>query len=148
MTLLSASKQGHFLLVRKEEIVALVNSNTGQEIATDVRLANTFWKRLKGLMFTESLPAGQALCIYPCSSIHTYFMKYPIDILYVSDEGTILGYEQGLQPGRIGKKVSGTQSVIELPPKTIEQSGTKIGHKLQMSMEQQKTKIIREVISC
>lgn len=54
-------------------------------------------------------------------------MKYSIDVLHLDEAGQIVGIEQRLQPGGIGKTFKGTHSVVELPAGTLEQAGAEIG---------------------
>jgi uncharacterized protein len=58
-------------------------------------------------------------------------MKFPIDVLYLDNEKTIVGIEEKLQPGKIGKKVKGARTVIELPEGQISRTGTKVGQIVQ-----------------
>lgn len=108
--------------------MALVNETTGLLVAASVKRATTFWQRLKGLMFTKTLPEGSALYLSPCRSIHTYFMKYPIDVVYLSENHEVLAFEHQLHPNKLGQMQKGTKIVLELPVGTIEASGTKVGH--------------------
>ncbi|WLD93936.1 DUF192 domain-containing protein [Alkalihalobacillus sp. AL-G] len=112
----------------------LVNLSTGTIIAENVIPAYTFIKRLKGLMFTStsSFPEGDAIHIQPCRSIHSYFMKYEIDVLYLNESNQIIAAECYFRPGTIGKHHKGTESVIELPAGTINKKKIKIGHSVQI----------------
>jgi uncharacterized membrane protein (UPF0127 family) len=105
----------------------LVNRDNGEVLADQVGQAFTFAKRLKGLMLTENLPSGNALHIRPCRSVHTYFMKYPIDVLHLDESQRIVGIERELSPKKIGQAFKGTVSVVELPAGTVEQKQTKVG---------------------
>jgi uncharacterized protein len=109
----------------------LVNASTGEVLADKLEEADSFGKRLKGLMFKKSMPENYALHLTPCRSIHTFFMKFPIDVLYLDNEKTIVGIEEKLQPGKIGKKVKGARTVIELPEGQISRTGTKVGQIVQ-----------------
>jgi uncharacterized membrane protein (UPF0127 family) len=109
----------------------LVNLSNGEMISHHVMEAQTFWKRFKGLMFSKQLPPGWGLHIQPCLSIHTFFMNYAIDILHLDSDHNIVATEENLAPRRIGKKVKGTISVVELPAGSIQQSGTKVGQAVQ-----------------
>lgn len=100
-------------------------------LATHVREAQTFWKRLKGLMFTKQLPTGCALHIQPCQSIHTFFMNYSIDVLHLDRDHRVVATEQNVTPRSIGKKVRETVSVVELPVGTIQQTDTQVGQAVQ-----------------
>ena len=108
----------------------VVNLDNGAELAEIAVTANTFFKRLKGLMFTKSLPAGHGLHIKPCRSIHTFFMRYPIDVLYLSEDYEIVGMDETIKPATVGKYQRRAISVLELPAGTIRGIETKIGHYL------------------
>ncbi|WP_337017769.1 DUF192 domain-containing protein [Oceanobacillus massiliensis] len=110
--------------------IKLVNIDTGEVIAERVKGAYTFWSRFKGLMLTESMPKNGALHIYPCTAIHTFFMKYRIDIIYLNKEKEIVGIEEDMEPGKIGKKFMNVKSVIELPAGMIQSTSTIIGQKV------------------
>lgn len=105
----------------------LVNPDNGRTIAESVELANTFFTRLKGLMFRETLSDGGGLYLHPCKSIHTFFMKFPIDVLYVDENGKIVGLEEKLKPGKIGKNVPKAASVIELSSGSIRKNRLNLG---------------------
>jgi uncharacterized membrane protein (UPF0127 family) len=108
----------------------VVNLTNRTELADNVSKADTFFKRLKGLMFTKSLPAGHGLLIQPCQSIHTFFMNYSIDVLYLSKDFEIVGLDETLKPAKVGKYQKRAYSVLELPAGTILKTETKIGNYL------------------
>src|SRR5665647_718739 len=105
----------------------LVQAGNGNIVAEKVLKAHTFFRRLKGLMFTKSLPSGFCLHIRPCRSVHTFFMKYTIDILYLDAQYNIIGVEANLKPGKLGAIYPNSVSVIELPEGTIQQNDIQIG---------------------
>lgn len=107
--------------------MAIFNLNTGRILAWDVREARSFGKRLNGLMFTSRFPSGCALHLTPCHSIHTFFMKFPIDVVYLDMKREIVGIEHRLPPGTMGKRFKHAVSVIELPAGVVEQTETKVG---------------------
>ncbi len=81
-------------------------------LADKVNNADSFMKRLVGLMGKKRLQPGEGLLL-SCSSIHCFFMKIPIDAVYISKKMTVLG-TQTLKPWRIGKWYPGTKYVLEL----------------------------------
>ena len=83
-------------------------------IADKVALADTFFTRFKGLMGKKSLVPGEGLLLLNCPSIHCFFMKIPIDAVYLSADCTVLGVEM-LTPWQIGRFVKNTAYVLELP---------------------------------
>lgn len=72
-----------------------------------VGLANSFRTRFLGLMFSASVQrraqGAQGLLITRCSSVHTCFMRYPIDVIYLDDAGTVVGHTDHLKPWRIDR---------------------------------------------
>jgi len=110
--------------------MALVNVTNGKLLADDVAKAHCFLTRLKGLLFTRDFHYGQALHIQPCNQIHTLFMKYAIDVLHLNESCEVVGIEENVRPGRVGRKFAGTVSVVELPSGTVNLTHTELGHKL------------------
>ncbi|MDP4085050.1 MAG: DUF192 domain-containing protein [Bacillota bacterium] len=110
-----------------------MNLSNGTEIANCASIADTFFKRLKGLMFTKSLKTGHGLYIQPCQSIHTFFMNYSIDILYLSEMLEIVGIDEKMEPKKIGKYYRAAASVLELPAGTIQNTNTSVGHYLSIN---------------
>jgi uncharacterized membrane protein (UPF0127 family) len=108
----------------------LVNLSSDQLVADNIDCAHTFFKRLKGLMFTSDLNSGAGLHIKPCQSIHTFFMKYSIDILYLNEHNVVVALDESMEPGKIGKRCSNAVSVVELPSGTVKKTNTKIGNNL------------------
>jgi uncharacterized membrane protein (UPF0127 family) len=104
-----------------------MNKTRNTIISENLQVANTFLKRLKGLMFTKELPLQNALQITPCNEIHTFFMKYSIDVLYLDANNNILSIDENLQPGKIGKRVKKAVVVIELPKGKIKEKDIKVG---------------------
>ena len=93
--------------------------------------AYRFFKRLKGLMFTNELATGCALHIKPCRSIHTFFMKYEIDVLYLDKKDVVVGIDERMSPGKVGQVYSRVASVIELPAGLLQETNTKVGDTVQ-----------------
>ncbi|MDT8903676.1 DUF192 domain-containing protein [Anaeroselena agilis] len=109
----------------------IVNVTTGKLLANDARLADSFFTRLRGLLGTEGLPDGGGLVIRPCCSIHTFGMKYPIDVLFAADGDRVAHTVANLGPGRM-TLCRGSRYVIELPPGTLDRTGTKPGDQLRL----------------
>jgi uncharacterized protein len=105
----------------------LKNKENGSIIALNIMKADSFSKRLRGLMFTKELSPQSALLIYPCSGIHTYFMNYSIDVLYLDIHNTILAIDEDLRPGRIGKNRKGAVAVIEIRSGRVKETDTRVG---------------------
>ena len=102
-------------------------------IADKADRASTFISRGRGLMLAAPMPSGGGLVIEPCNSIHMFFMRYPLDILFVDKEGKVVFMYKGIKPWRVGRIVKGAKSAIELPEGSIEHSGTQVGDALAIS---------------
>jgi len=105
----------------------LINKTTNTTISEDVMVADTFFTRLKGLMFSKELPDKKSLHIIPCNEIHTFNMKYSIDVLYLDKNNNILHIDEEMQPGKIGKRVKKAISVVELPSGKAKSSQIEVG---------------------
>ena len=88
-------------------------TSSGRVIAANVCLADSFWSRFWGLMGKKSLGDEEGLLLMRCSSIHCFFMKIPIDAVYLSKNMTVLGTET-LKPWSVGRFFKGTANVLEL----------------------------------
>ncbi|CCO07021.1 DUF192 domain-containing protein [Desulforamulus hydrothermalis] len=93
----------------------LVNCTKNTIIAQQVNLADTFWLRLKGLLGRKHLPAGQALVLYPCSAVHTFFMQFAIDLVFLDKQGTVVRLQENMVPWRLSPYVPRAVVAVELP---------------------------------
>ena len=91
--------------------------------------ANHFFQRLRGLI-GRRLAAEEAMLITPCNQVHCYFMKIPIDVVYLSDMGTVLSVTQAMQPNTCGRIVKKAKSVLELPAFSAKAYGIVSGENL------------------
>ncbi len=105
----------------------VVNTSKNVVLADKVEVADSFCKRLKGLIGREGLPANGALVIEPCSSIHTVGMKFRIDVLFLDREDRVVGMRENIPPYRFTKVFWKANRVVELPASTIVNSNTDIG---------------------
>lgn len=83
-------------------------------IASDVSEAKSMKERMLGLMFSADIPRGDALWIKPCNSIHTFFMRYPIDVLFLDRNLAVVKIYEGLVPWRITPIHFKSSSVVEM----------------------------------
>lgn len=96
-------------------------------IPYSIKLADSFFTRLKGLMFRKDQLVEEGLWISPCNSIHMCFMKFSIDAVFLTKEGRIVKMVENLQPWRFVKPIKDAYSVIELPAGTITKLDLKQG---------------------
>jgi len=105
----------------------IINIKKGTVLADKVVKADTFFKRLKGLMLKKSLECGEGLLLSPCKSIHTFGMRFGIDVIYISKAGEIVKMKENILPGKIEPIVLKASYVLELPAGTIKKSGIELG---------------------
>src|SRR5438045_8612903 len=84
-----------------EHQYVLQNVRTGGTVATAVELARDSQSRRRGLLGRETFDNGRALIIAPCSAIHTFFMRFAIDVVFVARDGRVLKTYSGLGRRRI-----------------------------------------------
>lgn len=104
----------------------------GTEVAADVTIADSLWSRFVGLMGRRELPDGQALCIRPCSSIHMFFMRFPIDAVFVDADGAVVRIYGSIKPWRATWIVRGAKACLELPAGTAHKHGLEVGSLLEL----------------
>jgi len=92
----------------------ILNVSRGTVIAETARAADNPWSSFLGLMGKPALPAGEALLITPSSSIHTHFMRFAIDVLYVNKDDVIVGIDRDLRPWRFGRFYKQVRYVVEM----------------------------------
>ena len=103
------------------------NTTRDTVLATKERWALTSADRMRGLLGRPELGAGEALVISPCNSIHMFFMRFAIDVVFVSGEGRVIRMIRGLRPWRFTRLHFGVRHTMELPVGAIERSGTRVG---------------------
>jgi uncharacterized membrane protein (UPF0127 family) len=79
----------------------LVNRRTGKAIANEVEVASTRRSRRRGLLGRDALDADAALILTPCCAVHTAFMRFAIDVVFVNREGEVLRIVRALPPWRV-----------------------------------------------
>ncbi len=106
------------------------NVTRGTILAEDAGVADTPQTRNKGLLKHDSLPAGQGLWIVPTQGVHTFFMKFAIDVLYLNKSKRVLKIRPSMGKSRLSVCLS-AHSVLELPAGVAAQSLTAVGDQLE-----------------
>ncbi len=107
----------------------LRNARTGNVVARHLELAGDSRTRRRGLLGRDRLDAGHALVIVPCGAIHTFFMRFAIDVLFVARDGRAIRCAHGVKPWRLAAAVT-AHAAIELPAGALRASGTERGDRL------------------
>lgn len=95
--------------------MARVTLDDGRLVGERVRIARSPQARLRGLIGHRTLDAGQGLLLRPCNGIHTWGMRFPIDVLFLDGSGRVLRVKPGLPPRQVVPWVRGSKQVLELP---------------------------------
>ncbi|MCC7460000.1 MAG: DUF192 domain-containing protein [Proteobacteria bacterium] len=96
-------------------------------IASDVQKAHSMLKRMKGLLGKKHMPENFGMWISPCSSIHTFFMKFSIDVVFLSPDHQVVKVLHSFAPFRLSSWVNSSQSVLELAGGVLQKTGTQVG---------------------
>jgi uncharacterized membrane protein (UPF0127 family) len=97
-----------------------INETTGECIADFIEEAKTPLARMKGLLGRDSLSSGEGLFIHPCKGIHTFGMKFPIDIIFLNRENRVVAIRKSIPANRMSPYYFTASCVLELPAGTIE----------------------------
>jgi uncharacterized protein len=106
------------------------NTDTGAIVADAVAVANTHATRALGLLNRTGLEPGEGLWIVPSRGVHTWWMRFPIDLVALDALGVVVDHVVNLKPWRIRLPRRGTAGVLELPAGWLAHSGTALGHRI------------------
>ena len=110
------------------------NVDTGAIVADKVAVAATHAERAVGLLSRTGLEPGEALWIVPSRGVHTWGMRFAIDVLALDEAGNVIDCVSNLKPWRLRLPRRGTAGVLELPAGTLAASGTAVGHQVLLEM--------------
>jgi len=102
----------------------IVNKTKNTVLAVNAVLADTPFTRIKGLLGKKALKEGEALIIKPGNSIHTFFMYFPIDVLFLDKNNRVIAAIASLKPFRFSPVYFRAIFVLELPADTIQSTST------------------------
>ena len=106
------------------------NQTRGCQLADRADIADTSAKRRTGLLKHSGLQAGEGLWIAPCEAVHTFMMKFPIDVVFLNRKRKILKVRPNMVRSRIAISFL-AHSVLELPAGTLDHTGTEAGDQLE-----------------
>jgi len=102
----------------------IINKSKGTILAERAFQARSLLQRVIGLLNRKGLEEGEALIIHPCNSIHTFFMRFAIDVLFVDKESRVIKAIPSLEPFRLTRIYFKAKFVIELPTGAISSTST------------------------
>ena len=102
----------------------IINKTKNTILAEDVIIADSVLQRMRGLLGKKEFNNGQAIILKPCDSIHTFFMKFSIDVLFVGRNNCVIKAISCLKPFRLTGIYFNARFAIELPAGTIQSTLT------------------------
>lgn len=113
-------------------VARVVNLTRGTALAERCHVASSLADRTRGLLGRSSLDPGEGLWIEHAPSIHMFFMRFPIDAVFVDGEGRVVRVVEHLRPWRIVAWARGARDCMELPAGSVRPTGTSIGDQLRL----------------
>jgi len=110
----------------------ITNLTRNTVIASQVQIARNYRQRMKGLLGVEEFSSGQALVITDCQSIHMFFMKFPIDVIFCDSQNKVVGVCLEIKPFHLSPIFFRASYAIELPVGSIAASKTQIGDQVEV----------------
>jgi uncharacterized protein len=117
-----------------KECVRVVNLTRNTVLASSLEIADSSQTRRKGLMGRDALTPGGGLWIVPCESVHTFFMRFAIDLVYLDRQKRVKKLVSKVVPWRVSACLS-AHSILELPAGTIRDTHTATGDVLDMQSD-------------
>lgn len=108
----------------------VVNASRSTILGSRVRLLDNWWKRLKGFLGSPAPEPGEGVILTPCTAVHMYGMRYPLDVVFLDDRGVVVALYPELSPGSRTRVESRASHALELPSGAIATSGTELGDRV------------------
>ena len=106
------------------------NATRNVELGRKVRFAASLLDRAIGLLLMAHLDNGEGMYLSPCKSVHTFFMRYPIDVLFLDADGVVV-QRRTVSPWRMTGWQPECQGVLELAEGTLSRTGTQVGDRIE-----------------
>ena len=106
------------------------NETKGLGLAEKVKEAKGFWSRFLGLMGRKKLEDSEALLLYECNSIHSFFMRFRFDALFLDEDGKVVGLKEKMRPWRSTWIYRGADKTLEMEAGLIEKTKTTLGDRI------------------
>jgi len=107
--------------------MVIINRTRDTTLAREARVARTLPQRIKGLLGQRNLRPGGGLILRPCNSVHTFFMRFPIDVLFLDKDNRVVDALDNLAPFRLSPIYFTARLAIELPAGTLQATLTETG---------------------
>lgn len=111
-----------------------MNNTRKTVLCSKASVADNFFTRARGLLGRRNLAEGEGLVITRCRSIHMFFMRFPIDAVFIDSQGAVVGFVENILPYQLSPVFWSADRVVELPAGTIKATATDIGDYLQTAI--------------
>ncbi len=111
---------------------AALHRADGTVVVERCLVADRPFARMRGLLGRRELPSGEGLLLRPAGSIHTFFMRFPIDVVFLGGDGEALRVVPEVRPWRTAAR-RGARAVLELPAGECDRRGVHPGERLEMA---------------
>ena len=105
----------------------------GQVVCEGCLVADSAWTRMRGLLARRGLESGEGLLITPTGSVHTFFMRFPIDVVFLARDGEVLKVARALPAWRMAG-ARRAKAVLELGADEADRRGVRVGARLDLSV--------------
>lgn len=105
----------------------IANRTRNTLLGSRIEAATSWWKRLKGFIGRPEPKMGEGILLLHCNAIHTWWMTFDLDVIFLDDKGRVLELVRALRPWKRTRRVPGARYVLEVPVGTIDVSGTQPG---------------------
>lgn len=117
--------------IRPDQRLRVVNRSAGGSVLVRrLRLAVSWGARLRGLLWSEPLRGGEGILLYPCNGVHSFFMKYAIDVVFIDEQARIVELRRALAPWRLTAIHAEAAAVLELQAGAALSRETTVGDQL------------------
>lgn len=115
------------------QTLRIINQTKGTILAQKAEIADTTLKRFKGLLGRTGLGESEGIVIVPCSSIHTFFMRFNIDVVFLDSQNRVVVMANSLPPWRLFSSFFKGKLVIELPTGTLVKTRTTLNDQIELA---------------
>ncbi len=117
--------------------IRIVHADRDGCLAEKVQVADSFWGRMRGLLGHAPLAQGEGMVIMPCQWIHTLFMGFSIDVVYLGNDLRVVHLQENVPPNRLCSPVPRASCVVELSARAISRAGVQIGDQLEFQVDEE-----------
>lgn len=124
------------LIHQKDAAMPIINMTKGTNLTPKVSIASNVLARSAGLLGTATPDPNKALYLVPCKAVHTFGMKYSLDVVFLDIQGKVVKLLQNLAPNKMTSLVPAANCVLELPPNTIAATRLEVGDELYVTVDE------------